>query len=167
MTQQVKEEIIASIQNFKMPRYQEIPEVGFYLEQVATYMLEYLSPLESITITGSMISNYVKKGLLSNPVKKQYSRDQIAYLFFIAIAKTVLSMDDIRKLVELQKDTYTSERAYDYFCQELENVIFYVFGIKEELETIGVDDTDEKEMLRNTIMTVAHKIYLDKCFARI
>lgn len=167
MNQKAKEEIAASVQGFKLPRYQEIPEVGLYLEQVAGYVSEHLMPLGNIALTGSMISNYVKKGLLSNPVKKQYSREQIAYLFFIAVAKSVLSMEDIRLLFEMQKKTYEAHVAYDYFCSELENVIQYVFGMKESLDVIGVDDTDEKSMLRNTIITVAHKAYLDKFFERI
>ena len=96
MRQPQKDEIKASIENFRLPRYDEIPDVGLYLEQTTKYISELLSPLEDISITRSMISNYIKQGLVSNPVKKQYSRDQIAYLIYIAIAKTVLSLDHIR-----------------------------------------------------------------------
>lgn len=167
MQQHIKDEIKDSIRSFCLPRYEEIPDVGLYLEQVTKYISDHLSALEDITLTASMISNYVKKGLIANPVKKQYSREQIAYLFFIAVAKTVLSMDDIQLLFDLQKKVYTPQRAYDYFCLELENVLFYVFGIKDTLDTVGVDATDEKAMLRNSIITVAHKIYLDKCFSRL
>ena len=114
-----------------------------------------------------MISNYVKKGLLSNPVKKQYSREQIAYLMYIAVAKTVLSMEDIRLSVDVQQQSYTPQRAYDYFCCELENVLEYVFGLKDQLDTVGVDATAEKVMLRNTIITVAHKVYLNALFEEL
>lgn len=162
MTQKVKEEIVASIAAFRLPRYEEIPDVGLYLEQAVKYISEYLEPLEDITLTTSMVSNYVKKGLLPSPVKKQYGREQIAHLFFIAVAKTVMSIEDIRILLELQRRTYKSQRAYDYFALEFENVLRYVLGIKENLDNIGVDATDEKEILRNIIITVAHKVYLDK-----
>ena len=167
MKQSIKDEIRDSVHTFCLPRYQELPDVGLYLEQVTKYISDYLAPLEDIVLTGSMISNYVKKGLIDKPFKKQYSRDQIAYLFFIAVSKTVLSMDDIQLLIELQKKSYTPQRAYDYFCSEFENVLFYVFHIKDALDTVGIDATDEKAMLRNTIITVAHKVYLDKCFSRI
>ena len=167
MNQNIKEEIRNSIRTFRLPRYTEIPDVGLYLEQVTKYISDHLAPLEDIQLTGSMISNYVKKGLIQNPVRKQYTRDQIAYLFFVALAKTVLSMDDIQLLFDLQKKVYTSQRAYDYFCSELENVLFYVFGLKDALDTVGIDATDEKALLRNSIITVSHKIYLDKCFSRL
>ena len=87
MTQENKDRLAASVQGFRLPRYQEIPTVGLYLEQTAKYISEILSPLEENCMTSSMISNYVKKKLIASPVKKQYSRDQIVYLFFVAVAK--------------------------------------------------------------------------------
>jgi len=170
MTQEMKEEIVASVRNFRLPSYQQIPENGLYLEQVAQYIMDYLAPLENIVITGSMISNYVKKELIDNPVRKQYNRDQIAYLFFISIAKMVFSLDDLYHFIQLQKKTYETPKAYDYFCKEFENVLQFVFGMKDTLDTVGtvpVEKSDEKLMLRNVIITAAHKIYLDKCFSRL
>ena len=170
MTQQMKDEIVVSIHSFKLPAYQQIPDTGLYLEQVAQYISDYLAPLENIVITGSMISNYVKKELISNPIRKQYNREQIAYLIFISIAKMVLSLDDLFLFIQLQKRTYGTQKAYDYFCEEFENVLQYVFGIKDALDTVGtvpVEKSDEKLMLRNMIITAAHKIYLDKCFSRL
>jgi len=166
MQQSRKESIAVSIRHFSLPTYQDIPDVGLYLEQVSRYISEYLSPLE-ISITNSMVSNYVKKGLITNPVKKQYCREQVAYLMFIAAAKTVLSLEDISLLISMQKKSYSPEVAYSYFCREFENVLFYVFGLKDTLEEVGKDHTDEKTMLRNTIITVAHKVYLDKYFAAL
>ena len=169
MNQNMKDEIMDSIRNFALPRYEEIPNVGLYLEQTSKYISEYLACLGDFALTGSMISNYVKKGLISNPVKKQYNREQIAYLIFIAVAKTVLSMEDIRLLFVygLQNKAYTPQRAYDYFCEELHNVLAHVFGVKEQLDTIGETNTDEKQLLRTTIIAVAHKVYLNKSFAQL
>ena len=164
MTENRKLRVADSIRNFTLPHYDEIPNVGLYLEQTAKYISEYLDCLGDFTLTRSMISNYVKKGLITNPVKKQYDREQIAYLIFIAVAKNVLSMEDIRLLVREQQKTYSPAVAYEYFRLELENVLFYVFGLKESLDTVGVDNTQEKDMLRSTIITVAHKVYLDKYF---
>ncbi len=167
MNQSIKDDIAASIQNFKLPAYQEIPDVGFYLEQTTQYISEFLKPMPSISITSSMISNYVKKGLIEKPVKKQYHREQIAYLIFIAIAKTVLSLEDIYLLIQIQKQTYEPEIAYEYCCREFENILFFVFGLKDSLEEVGSKNSDAKNMLRNTIIAVAHKIYLDQYFAAL
>lgn len=167
MKESIKEEIVSSVKDFSLPRYNDIPNVGLYLEQVVKYISEYLEPLGSFSLTGSMVSNYVKKGLIANPVKKQYDREQIARLLFTAIAKNVLSMEDIRLLFEMQGKSYTPKKAYDYFCCEFENVLDYVFGVKEKLDTVGTDNNDTKTMLRNTIIAIAYKVYLDKYFAAI
>ena len=155
----------SSIQGFHMPRYQDIPNMGLYLEQTTKYLNHFLAPLGCMEVTSSMISNYVKKGLISSPVKKLYYADQIAYLFFIIIAKQVLSMENIIELSERQKKTYTIPVAYDYFCSELENMLYYVFGLSNHVAQIGVTASHEKTMLRNVIIAAAHIIYLDRCYA--
>ena len=155
----------SSIRGFHMPRYQDIPNMGLYLEQTTKYLNHFLAPLGCMEVTSSMISNYVKKGLIPSPIKKLYYADQIAYLFFIVIAKQVLSMENIVELSARQKKTYTIPVAYDYFCCELENMLYYVFGLTDSVAKIGVTASQEKTMLRSVIIAAAHIIYLDRCFA--
>lgn len=50
-------------ENFRLPRYKEIPDIGLYLEQTVSYINNVLSIID-ISITSSMLSNYVKKGML-------------------------------------------------------------------------------------------------------
>ena len=167
MQQLPKEKIAVSIRSFHLPAYEEIPDVGLFLEQVAKYIADILTPLQESSLTSSMISNYVKKKLISNPVKKQYDREQIAYLIFIAVAKNVLSLENIQLLIRLQKESYTTRRAYEYFRREFENLLLWVFGLKDTPEVVGVDHTEEKVMLRNTIMAAVHKIYLETYFTAL
>ena len=164
MNETTKQHLADTVRDFRLPRYNEIPNVGLYLEQTSKYIAECLAPLQETAITSSMISNYVKKGLISSPVKKLYYRDQIAHLMFIMLAKSVVSLDNLYHFIRLQERTYPAERAYNYLCNEFENMLHYVFGLKASTETVGVDSTDEKLMLRNTIIAITHKIYLDKCF---
>ena len=166
MEQTIKDIIKLSVKDFRLPRYEEIPDVGLYLEQTAYCLTECLKPLD-IAVTGSMVSNYVKRGLVKNPVKKLYGREQIAYLLFIAVAKNVLSLEDVQLLIRIQQATYTPEVAYNYFCCELENILQVVFGLKDTLDEVGMEHTDAKVMLRNTIITAAHKVYLDKSLALV
>jgi len=165
MDWEIKEQLSTTITGLHLPRYHEIPGVGLYLEQTVKYINECLAPLTEEAITTSMVSNYVKRDLVDNPHKKQYSREQIAYLIFIAVVKNVLSMDEIRLIITIQKDTYSSEVAYNYFCSEMENILAYIFGQTLELDSVGNDNTDEKIMLRNIIITAALKIYLGKLFS--
>ena len=114
-----------------------------------------------------MISNYVKKGLISNPVKKQYSALQIAYLFFIAIAKNALSMENIKKLLDIQKELYEPEIAYNYFCTEFENMLKHIFGITDEVKAVGTTNTEVREMCRGLIIAVVHIVHLKTYFEKI
>lgn len=152
-----------SARDYRMPRYKEIPNVGLYLEQTVKYINECLAPIE-ISITPSMLSNYVKKGYIDRPIKKQYYADQIAYAIYIVIIKQVLSMDNIASLFVLQKATYTLPVAYDYFCSELEKTLVAIFENKEEpMKDMG-DIPFEKKMLHSVIVAVSHIIYLSDCF---
>lgn len=162
MNQDMKKEMTAPIRDFHLPRYQEIPEVGLYLEQTAKYIAGYLEPLQDISITGSMISNYVKKGLIASPVKKQYSRDQIAYLIFIAICKSVLSLDALDAFLQLQRQSYPLQRAYDYFVREFESLLLFTFELTETADMFPETSSDGKRLLYTCIIAAVQKVYLEK-----
>lgn len=167
MKLETKQQLGESIRDFRLPRYNEIPNVGLYLEQAAKYVGEYLAPLGEFSLTPSMISNYVKKGLIANPVKKQYGREQIAYLFFIAVAKSVLSLDALTGFIKLQQKTYTLPKAYDYFAEEFENLLRFSFEVQDTIEMTGEDNTDEKRLLYTCIVAAVQKVYLEKCLEAI
>lgn len=167
MKAETKHQIAEALKDFRLPRYNEIPDVGLYLEQATKYVCGYLAPLGEYTLTPSMISNYVKKGLVANPVKKQYGREHIAYLFFIAIAKSVLSLDALTGFIKLQQQTYTLPKAYDYFCDEFENILQFTFELKDTMEIKGEDNTDEKRLLFTCIVAAVQKVYLEKCLEAI
>ncbi|MBE6673177.1 MAG: DUF1836 domain-containing protein [Ruminococcaceae bacterium] len=168
MNEEIRVQLKAMVADYRLPRYVELPNVGLYLEQVAKYINGFLEPIGCTEITTSMISNYVKKGIIPPPEKKQYYSDHIAHLIFIAVSKNVLSLDNIHKLFLMQRETYSIPVAYDYFCMEFENMLSYVFGVKKKPDTnIGVTNTELKDFLRNVIISVTHSVYLAACFAQI
>ena len=163
----MKETLAESIRSFHLPRYAELPEVGLYLEQTVTYINHCLAPLGHVEITGSMIRNYVKMGLVHNPVQKQYHADQIAHLMAITILKHVLPLEYIQEMFARQQRVYTDQVAYDYFCTELENILYFRFGVKDTVEDVGDTDTVIKEMLRSAVVAVSYVIHLQACFNRL
>ena len=167
MNTSISEEKLNSIKSFRMPRYHELPNVGLYLEQTAKYINSFLQPLGCMEVTTSMISNYVKQKLIDGPVKKQYYADQIAYLFFIAVAKTVLSLDALTGFIALQKRTYSLERAYDFFCKQMEGTLKFTCELTDVAELGDLETTDEKRLLYACIVAVTQKIYLEKCLEAI
>ena len=150
-----------------LPRYAEIPNVGLYLEQVTKYINSYVAPLGCLELTTSMVSNYVKKGIIPKPIKKQYFAEHISYLFFVLFAKNLVSIENVGLLIEMQRNSYTLPVAYDYMCSELENQLFYIFGIKDTLEDLGETASDEKELMRSLIFSAASVIHMNACFRQM
>ena len=154
--------IIEAIDGFRLPRYAQIPDVGLYLEQVVRYVNTHLAPLGEPELTSSMVSNYVKQGLISSPIKKSYTAEHLARLLFIAVVKPVVPLEGLRMMFSIQEDNYTLPTAYDYFCDEFENMLSAAFGIAPAREGLGETQSDAKDLLRNTIVAIVNKVYLDR-----
>ena len=84
---QNNEERIEKIIKHHLPRWNELPEIDLYLDQVVNYLEKYLGILSSNDddkiITKTMINNYVKQGIMPAPEKKKYGKTHIAYLMVI------------------------------------------------------------------------------------
>lgn len=167
MDNYLKKILASDIRGFELPRYDQLPYVGLYLEQTAQYINQCLQPLGFSETTGSMIRNYVKMGLVAKPVQKQYLADHVAHLISISILKHVLPLEQVHFLFSRQEEVYTVPVAYDYFCMEMENILRVRFGLKDTLEQIGVADTLEKEILRSAIVAVSHTVYLNACMRQL
>ena len=154
------------MRGFRLPRYHEIPDVGLYLEQTTKYINQCIGALGFESVTGSMIRNYVKQDLITNPVKKQYSANQIAHLIALVLLKQVTPLEHVSDLFRLMNEVgrYTPQVAYDYFCEELENLLYYRFGLKDAVEDIGVTKSLVKEMMRSAVTAVSQVVYLNRCF---
>lgn len=166
MNEQIRDALSCSLGGFRLPRYHEIPDVGLYLEQTTKYVNQCIRPLGFDDVTSSMIRNYVKQGLIENPIKKQYFAGQIAHLIALALLKQVTPLEHISNLFVILNEggAYTVPMAYDYFCEEMENILFFRFGLKDSVEEVGVTTSLEKEMLRSAITAVSHIVYLNRCF---
>lgn len=162
MKQESKQQFMDSLRDFRLPRFHEIPNVGLYLEQASKYISEYLSPLGEFTLTPSMISNYVKKGLISSPLRRQYSREQIAYLFFISLNKSILSLDALAEFFAIRKRTHSVDRAYDRFCGEFENVLRFTFEVDDMMDGQEEETTLERRLLYTSVVASVQKIYLER-----
>lgn len=157
MNDQIRQELTEAIRGFRLPRYRELPDIGLHLEQVTRYVGRYVPG----QVTPSMVSNYVKQKTIPGPSKKSYGPDSIAYLIFVSFVKNVVSMEDIRLLIDIQQDSYSLAVAYDYFCDELENLLQFVCGLKEAPDRVGRDHSPQKELLRTALLSISYKIYLD------
>lgn len=158
MNPDYQKEIARYVSEFHLPRYRELPDIGLHLEQVVRYVNRFLPT----PITPSMVSNYVKQKTIPGPTKKAYGPDSIAYLIFVSYVKSVVSMEDIRLMTDIQRDSYSLVVAYDYFCCEFENLLQYVCGLKDAPDHVGHDSTAQKELMRTALLSITYKVYLDQ-----
>ena len=161
--QQIDQEIITKIH---IPRWNELPELDLYLDQVVNYLEKHLGQYnankEDKIITKTMINNYVKLGIMPAPEKKKYSREHIAYLIVICVLKQVYSISDIGKLISLTIQHFELSKAYNRFCANLEVSVKNVFTRKEfhNLDKM----TEEQYLLKNVVQSVADKLYVEMKF---
>ncbi|MBQ8964196.1 MAG: DUF1836 domain-containing protein [Clostridia bacterium] len=125
MTPDIKD-TLAPISRFRPVSWEQIPDLGLYMDQVVTFITRVYEPLYGGDIHGylspSMINNYVKSQLIPRPTGKKYSREQIALLTMIVALKQTCSMEDIRKLLACGVGR-SVEGLYDAFCLQFSQVI--------------------------------------------
>ena len=158
-----RNDIYEKINAFKLPRYKELPDMGLYLEQVVQYINSSLSALGCVEITSSMVSNYVKKGLVDNPVKKRYYSMHLAELFFVVLGKRVLSIENLGKMLDMIKSA-SGKVIYDSSCAEFENRLRFVFGMANDSPASDAEETESKMMLDEVITAVVLSIHLNYWF---
>ena len=72
------------LEHFKLPRWNDLPSIDLYLDQVLSLLDEYLGEYLELdgkkVMTKTMINNYAKNDLLPPPVKKKYSKEHMYLL---------------------------------------------------------------------------------------
>lgn len=155
--------------DFHIPRWEELPNIDLYLDQVVTILEDYLKNLVSLkdkeddkVVTKTMINNYVKHGVLKSPVNKKYNKEHIARLIVICILKQVYSINDINSLIKLALETSGIEVSYNKFCMVVEKCIDATFKKKEFIYEDEM--TEERYLLKYAVQSFANKLYVEKTF---
>ena len=103
---------------FSYPKWEEIPNIDLYLDQVLLYVNQVCSTVsveKEKGLTASMVNNYVKHGYLAKPDKKKYQRQQIARLIAITTLKSVFSIQEIAQTLNTLQTQASSEQLYNAF----------------------------------------------------
>ena len=105
--------------SYAPPPWDQLPDLGLYMDQVITYMERYcraLYPVAGNILTPSMINNYVKCGLVKRPVGKKYDRAQLAQLMMLCTLKQVASLEEMKQLL-IPPQGEDTEELYASFCK--------------------------------------------------
>lgn len=150
------------VNNFHIPRWNELPNIDLYMDQVLSYIESCLKDYIKVEvnekiITKTMINNYVKQNIIQPPVNKKYNRLHIAELFVICILKQVYSISEVKALINLALEANSAENSYNRFCDYLTESLISTFNGTEysEISTL----TKEQYLMKNVVQSFANKLY--------
>lgn len=96
-----------------LPRWEEIPEMGLYMDQTLHYLNSCLKPLSldgTNLLTSSMINNYVKNSIVKKPVGKLYKRYHLAFLIIVVLLKQCYSLGEIQEFIKIYSNIEDPDR---------------------------------------------------------
>ena len=92
------------LNNYKLPAWKELPDIGLYMDQVIALLGQYLDfiPMEDSKdkpVTPTTINNYVRLKVMPAPEKRKYYRVHIAFLIMIFTLKQGISLSLVQRLL--------------------------------------------------------------------
>ena len=135
--------------NYRLPEWEEIHDIGLYMDQVVTLLKQYLDYLppelkEDQVITPAAINNYVRKKIMPEPVKKKYYRTHIAYLIMICTLKQCMSIATLQTMIPMGLTEEELKQTYTAFAKRHRaSALFFIEQVREV--AAGILDHDEQK----------------------
>jgi len=109
------EDLLVFIKSRHYVHAKDIPNIELYMDQVTTFMDDHLGLFkrteEEKILTKTMINNYSKCDILPPTAKKKYGHDHLILLLFVYYFKNILSIPDIKKLLDPVKDIVMKDKS--------------------------------------------------------
>lgn len=148
-------ELITRLSEERPAEWDSLPDIELYRDQVLNYMKRQhsLQP-EEAQLTGAMINNYIKSGLLPRANGKKYTKDHLVYLTAICSLKQVLSVGETDELLKLQPNIADARGFYEEYLAKMEEAF---------RETAGkLDENNTKEQLAAAALQLAISSYAQR-----
>ena len=148
------EELKQRLEGQRPARWEELPDLRLYMDQVIGYMPRQLIQYgEGEGLTSAMINNYIKDGLLPRAEGKRYSKIHLADLTMICALKQVLSVRSAG-LLAAGSGQQEPQAVYQHFREELDQ------ALKDTARQL--DRARDKEELSQLALSLALRSYADK-----
>ena len=121
---------LSQIAHTSLPKWENLPEIDLYMDQVIALMEKYLSDIsseDSKLITSSMINNYVKLNIMPAPIKKKYSKEHLAYLIIICTLKQVMPISNIKTMIDTKLKTNSIDEILNFFSEQYDSTFNSMF----------------------------------------
>lgn len=149
-----------TLENYRLPSWDELPAFELYMDQVIVLMNEYLKIFiaengsAGFSITPPMINNYVKLKVMPAPQKKKYSKIHLAYLIMICSLKRAHNLPVIQKIIPLFDNESEIKSMYEAFVKKQEETFAFIADKISSLEaSVTSGDTAEEPMPMQAVQT--------------
>ena len=144
---------------YKLPKWDEIPEINLYMDQLVTLLEKYLAPYqiekEEKMITKAMINNYVKDEIIPKPVNKKYNKEHVAYLLVICMLKSTVSISNIKSIIKCQKEYRSAEELLNLVDDILElSADFFINKVTLKVESLLQTDQNSDLVFTSLAITM-------------
>ena len=162
--------MMRDMMDFHIPRWNELPEIELYMNQLIEYINRtlgvFFGRVGISPITKSMINNYVKARIVEAPVKKRYSRVNLAMIIVVYILKSCYSTEEVGKLIKLGTRLGDKRETYDRFCLAVEKAIKDVYSGEVHIINEKPAGRGAHYLMDNFALSFASKFYVMSVFLK-
>ncbi|MBR5534379.1 MAG: DUF1836 domain-containing protein [Ruminiclostridium sp.] len=161
------------LNNYKLPAWKELPDIGLYMDQVIALLGQYLDfiPVEdqkNKPVTPTTINNYVRLKVMPAPEKRKYYRIHIAYLIMIFTLKQGTSINGIQQLLPITADEEEVKKFYTGYIDRLQDIaLFYTTQTRSAAQEILGLSEDGQEAREDSVEHFIIQNILTSGFSRI
>ena len=138
-----------------------LPSLDLYMDQVTGFMEEHLASMkrhpEDKALTKTMINNYAKNKILPPPVGKRYNKNHMLILLLIYYYKSMLSLSDIRTVVDPLAENYFSLHSKPRLTDIYEEIFSFANGEMQSL----TEDLEKKFRTANSSFSEQDPAFAD------
>ena len=146
------------LNNYKLPAWKELPDIGLYMDQVIALLGQYLDfiPMEDSKdkpVTPTTINNYVRLKVMPAPEKRKYYRVHIAFLIMIFTLKQGISINGLQQLLPSTADEEEIKNFYTSYVERLQEVgNFYTAQTRAAVQDILDPQVTDEGVVENVII---------------
>ena len=137
-----------AVSGFKLPSWENIPDIGLYMDQVIVLLSQYLGLItsagdkedgeqdedsgENKIFSAASVNNYVRLKIMPAPVKKKYYRVHIAYLIIIFTLKQAVSINIVKEMLSNELPEEDVQALYsDYIVKHHASTMLFTQIVRE------------------------------------
>ena len=140
-----------AVSGFRLPEWENIPDIGLYMDQVLVLLSQYLGLISPATereadekgdekadegetkiFSAAAVNNYVRLKIMPAPIKRKYYRVHIAYMIIIFTLKQAVSINIVKEMLSNELPEESVQALYsDYIVKHHAATMLFTNIVRE------------------------------------